>query len=1071
MAGPLLRINELQSSNGETLRDENADAPDWFELTNVGDAPANLDGWGVSDDPDRPFRWRFQGGSLAPGEFLVVFASGKDRQPVPTDARAPESVGGLVLWLRADTVNPDDPGQVRAVGAARLVQRWNDSINQVGPARQPSATSQPEWRNAVVNGLPALHFDGADDGLRVIRPAGTNSFTLMAVARPVMAQENDPESIGGVGGISGQRWLFGAEHGGDRNGGAGVSLGVNGASVYEHGSSYMPALAVAPTDIGVDFTVVTVVYDLKRPRLYLAGALAREGMASPRDYVTAPLEIGSGAYGAFGGDIAEILMFDRALSDAERRGVEAGLGVKYALPLGQWRHTNFQLSSTGEVLLLTRPDGSLADAVTFGPVPRDVSFGRTTNDQSAWRFFAEPTPGRANTTPGSAEFLEPPAFSHAGGFYMNEFLLELSTSSTAAEIVYTLDGSEPNESSTRYSGPIRVRSRAGTPNTIANIPTTPGGAIPAGEVFKGWSVRARTIKSGALASSVVTRSFFVAPAGRARYSVPVVALTTARDNFFGAERGIYVPGNQGNYNQRGAEWERPVFVEIFETNNATLISQPAGVKIHGNTSQNFPVKGLDLDATAFEGRRPFQARLFPDRPWDVYEHVLLRPTGHDQMYAFQRDELMQSLVEPFGVETQAARLVVVFINGEYWGLHYLKNKEDAEFVARAANVPESELDYLEGYAAPRAGDLVRWNEMMGFLQSHDLSVATNYAWMTNALEPLNYALYKVAESFTYRWDIGNHRLWRPRTPDGRFRWLQFDNDVGWGGFWADQPAWDVDMLEHQLQGTGGLHGHSNADTTRLFGGLMENREFRRLFLNVYSDLLNSAYLPAHSIALIDGYSATLAPEMSEHIRRWRSPGSLAEWRTHVEYLREFARKRPAAVRRQLQSRFPILGLSSLSLAVSDPAGGILQTTLLGITNSPDQRWIGTYFRNNPLTLTAQPNPGWRFAGWREIPTGGLSTLTLAMTGDVELTAEFAELPVAIETIRQLPSGNVIIAGRSAPRILALLERSIDLDEWLPERTLEPDDQGRWEIEVPAPSSSVSWWRLRRQPANSEMLLR
>lgn len=1060
-AGPILLLNELQSSNSETLRDENGDSPDWFELTNAGDQPADLTGWGVSDDLGRPFKWRFASGLLAPDEYLVVYASGKDRQPTEVDPLQPGTIEGLAVWLKADAINPDDPNQVRSVGPDRVVTRWNTSGGILGPAVQTEGARQPEWRAQGFKDVPVVHFDGSDDSLRLDRSVGTNGFTLIAVARASVPHEIESESAQGVGGTSGQRWLFGPEHGGDWNGGAGLSLGNNGASVYEHGSGYMPALAVAPFEPRPTFVLVSVVYDDRRPRLYLDGTLAREGLRSPRSAVTAPIEIGAGAYGAFGGDVAEILLFNRALTETERHGLEAGLAAKYHLTLARYYHTGFQLSAAGEVLTLTRPDGSTADTVGFGILPRDVSYGRPAEESQVWRFFAQPTPGRSNSTPGSTAFLTAPEFSHPAGFFPSEFVLTLSTDSVGAEIRYTLDGSEPSATAALSSGSLRIGSRTGTPNGISSIPTTPGGPLPTGEVFKGWVIRARTFKPGALPSEVVTRSFFVTPSGRARYSVPVVSLVTDRDNFFSMDRGIYVPGTRGNYNQRGPEWERPAFVELFETNNSVLVSQPVGVKIHGNTSQNFPIKGLDLDATAFTGRRHFTARLFPDRARTDYEHVLLRPTGHDQLYAFQRDELMQSLLEPFGVETQAARLVVVFINGEYWGLHYLKDKQDTAFVAQATGISEDELDYLEGYAVPRAGNLVRWNEMMAYLQTHDLTDTAHYAWMTNCLDPVNYALYKAGESFTYRWDIGNHRFWRPRTPEGRFRWLQFDNDVGWGGFWADQPAWEFDMLAHQLAGTGGLHGHSTADTTRLLGGLMRNADFRRLFLNVYADLLNSVYQPSESIGRIDALTATLAPEIAEHLRRWRAPASVSEWQGHIAYLRNFARNRPAAVRRQLETRFKPSGPIQLSLAVSDPVGGSIRTTLLTVTNTPAKRWTGTYFKFNPLTLRAEARPGWRFAGWRELP-GVPATVTLGPTSDVALTAEFVAVPLMIETIRRVEGDRLQLSGTAPAGVTLQMQTSADLRTWQSFGPVITTQDGRWETTIETGLRGSGWWRLAIQ---------
>jgi hypothetical protein len=77
---PAIRINEIQSANAFTIKDEDGDRPDWIELVNSGSSPVSLAGFGISDDPARSFRWTFGDRILAPGERLVVFASGKDRR-------------------------------------------------------------------------------------------------------------------------------------------------------------------------------------------------------------------------------------------------------------------------------------------------------------------------------------------------------------------------------------------------------------------------------------------------------------------------------------------------------------------------------------------------------------------------------------------------------------------------------------------------------------------------------------------------------------------------------------------------------------------------------------------------------------------------------------------------------------------------------------------------------------------------------------------------------------------------------------------------------------------------------
>src|SRR5204863_6735483 len=128
---------------------------------------------------------------------------------------------------------------------------------------------------------------------------------------------------------------------------------------------------------------------------------------------------GSGAYGAFSGDVAEILIYNRALSESERRSIEEGLARKYAFRLPSPLHTNFKLDADGEPLLLTRPDGVRADEFPPVSLPLDVSFGRQPDGGPAGFFFDQSTPGDSNTTPGLTEFVQAPPFSHSAGFHQN----------------------------------------------------------------------------------------------------------------------------------------------------------------------------------------------------------------------------------------------------------------------------------------------------------------------------------------------------------------------------------------------------------------------------------------------------------------------------------------------------------------------------------------------------------------------------------------------------------------------------------------------------------------------------
>jgi len=72
-------ISEFMAANAGSLLDENGDASDWIEIQNRGTTTLDLAGWRLTDDPDDLAKWTFPSTNLSAGQFLVVFASGKNR--------------------------------------------------------------------------------------------------------------------------------------------------------------------------------------------------------------------------------------------------------------------------------------------------------------------------------------------------------------------------------------------------------------------------------------------------------------------------------------------------------------------------------------------------------------------------------------------------------------------------------------------------------------------------------------------------------------------------------------------------------------------------------------------------------------------------------------------------------------------------------------------------------------------------------------------------------------------------------------------------------------------------------
>lgn len=71
-------LNEFLTSNSTGIKDADGDYSDWIELYNPGSTSINLLGWSLTDSYSNLAKWIFPSISIAPGQYLVVFASGKD---------------------------------------------------------------------------------------------------------------------------------------------------------------------------------------------------------------------------------------------------------------------------------------------------------------------------------------------------------------------------------------------------------------------------------------------------------------------------------------------------------------------------------------------------------------------------------------------------------------------------------------------------------------------------------------------------------------------------------------------------------------------------------------------------------------------------------------------------------------------------------------------------------------------------------------------------------------------------------------------------------------------------------
>ena len=130
----------------------------------------------------------------------------------------------------------------------------------------------------------------------------------------------------------------------------------------------------------------------------------------------------------------------------------------------------------------------------------------------------------------------------------------------------------------------------------------------------------------------------------------------------------------GNYFE---DWEKPAHIELFEPGGNLGFSQDAGINVQGGTSPASPQKGLHVIARSEYGENNISYPLFKNDPSKAktlteFKRFIIRAWGSLIRGALFNDAYAHRLLAKKDLDIQAYQPAVVFINGEYWGLHALR---------------------------------------------------------------------------------------------------------------------------------------------------------------------------------------------------------------------------------------------------------------------------------------------------------------------------------------------------------------------------------------------------------------
>lgn len=905
-----LVINELLTQNVSTVPDEKGRYCDVVELYNASDSSVSLGGYCLSDSLAQRFRYRLPEGELAPDSCLLIFCDGENyigesgeihanfglsygetlcltdaagayvtleasfpgedvslartldgayESALPTPGFSNDEAGReLFLQSRLDTSSPliisevllasaEVPYQGKIQDVVEIYNRSDETVSTAGwylsDGGDPYEYALPEGELAPGACMVLLCSRGAgaeytgfslgrNDVLRLTGPsyryAQPISCDAAETGKSLLAVINGDELSYAAGEVS-----LGYENtrGNEQTYLQGtLPEGLRISELMSANMSYLKG-AYATTCDWIEL------YNASEQSIDLSGYCLSKDSGDLNRYPLPEQTLGAGEYCVL-------------LLSAKGLNLIRGYNV---LP--------FNLSSDGETVYLSKGD-TVVDFVLLPALPTDTSFGRA-NGRADFTTLASVTPGSANSA--AAEMSAAPIALTPQGVYddVERVTVELSAQ---GEIYYTTNATKPSSSSTLYTGPI--------------------------ELSKTTVIRAVSYEPGKQASEVLNLTYVI----NEYDELAVACLVAEPAQLFGDYSGIMVQGvNVGAddafpYYNANYWWavERRATVSLFETDGSGF-SANCGISMFGGYSRALAKKSLAVFFRDCYGDSSLDYPLFGPEGLDSYESFVFRGCGQDSISAMMRDPMVSSLVASYtDVAVQKYKAVDLYINGQYWGIYYIREKINENYVA--GNFNASKEDVTVCMANGRSSS--EYVALIDYVRSHDLSDAECYEYMCSQVDIQQYMDYIIAEMWICNTDNGNIKFCK--TTEGKWKWIMYDVDYSFHSYSFNTV---FDHLNPDGTGAG------NNFSTTLIRGLLENAEFKDAFLRRMAWQMDTIWNEETLIAWIDDFEDMIENDMVKDCKRWSR--NYESWRRDVEFLRTFARNRNYYMLQHIQWQFDL----------------------------------------------------------------------------------------------------------------------------------------------------------------------
>lgn len=460
-------------------------------------------------------------------------------------------------------------------------------------------------------------------------------------------------------------------------------------------------------------------------------------------------------------------------------------------------HTNFKISQTkgNESVVLSDRDGNILEEYEYNLTLLGASHCRVSDGADEWKICVESTVDATNNfTEKINRYTQQPTIENTAGFYQNPQSITIVNNEPNSILRYTTNGHNPTENSPEYTGPILVDStRVVKAQAFSNV-------------------------EGVAPGKMDFATFFI----NESFTLDVYSVAADRVQNLANGEGALIPIGSLEYFNKEGDREATAYGSLNR---------------HGQDSWALDHRSIDWVTRDEMGySRNVKAKLFSYSDREDHQRLMFRASGDDNYPAQQngftgpnhlgschvRDEYVHTLALEgnMKLDVRAVERVILFLNGEFWGVYGLRERPvDHDYTEEYYDQEKHDLQYLTTWGATETeyggrSSLYEWLKLRDFILNNDMSDPEAYQKVKDQMQVQSLMDYMIANlnSVASDWLNYNTGWWRGLNPEGdhkKWGYILWDNDatfdyyINYSGVPNTQPnavPCDIDEISDFMDG-------------------------------------------------------------------------------------------------------------------------------------------------------------------------------------------------------------------------------------------------------------------------------